>query len=100
LLSAAAALKPLGWTRFLQHLPPEERGDPLLGYYKRLLSPHANTRAEAVSAFNISVLVGLVSGGGLYLAVVGWLRARVVYAGFTRVLSYVWSGGTMSLCCC
>lgn len=64
----AAALKPLGWTRFLQHLPPEERGDPLLGYYKRLLSPHANTRAEAAKAWSAwEMTVGFSTGHNVLL---------------------------------
>lgn len=46
---AAAALKPLGWSHFLQPLTPEERTNPLLSYYRRLLSADGNTRSEAVS---------------------------------------------------
>lgn len=44
----AGALRPLSWRRFLRHLPPEERGDPLLAYYRRLLSPEGGVRAAAV----------------------------------------------------
>lgn len=46
----AAALKPLGWGRFLQPLSAQERSNPLVAYYKRLLSPDAAVRSEAVSA--------------------------------------------------
>jgi hypothetical protein len=45
----AAALKPLGWQQFLQPLSAQERSNPLMGYYKRLLSPDAKIRSEAVS---------------------------------------------------
>jgi proline iminopeptidase len=56
----AAALKPLGWTRFLQPLSPQERLNPLAAYYKRLLSPDAKVRSEAVSGFMRSWVVGWV----------------------------------------
>lgn len=69
----AAALKPLGWTRFLQPLSPQERLNPLAAYYKRLLSPDAKVRSEAVSYCWSLVWVrwmqrraGMVPGAGLY----------------------------------
>jgi proline iminopeptidase len=46
----AAALKPLSWEQFIGHLLPHERTNPLLGYYKRLLSSDASVRDAAVSA--------------------------------------------------
>lgn len=45
----AAALKPMGWARFLAPLSADERANPLLSYYARLLSPDANVHTEAVS---------------------------------------------------
>lgn len=45
----AAALKPLAWRRFIGELKPEERGNPVLGYYKRMLSLDASVRQAAVS---------------------------------------------------
>jgi pimeloyl-ACP methyl ester carboxylesterase len=45
----AAALKPLAWSRFAGTLPARERGNPLLAYYKRMLSSDAGERQAAVS---------------------------------------------------
>jgi proline iminopeptidase len=45
----AAALKPLAWGRFAGSLPARERGNPLLAYYKRMLSSDAGERQAAVS---------------------------------------------------
>jgi proline iminopeptidase len=45
----AAALKPLAWSRFAGQLPAKERGNPLLAYYKRMLSSDAAERQAAVS---------------------------------------------------
>lgn len=45
----AAALRPLAWRKFLEHLEVSERGDPVLGYYKRFLNPDAAVRQAAVS---------------------------------------------------
>jgi hypothetical protein len=44
----AAALKPLAWSRFAGQLPAKERGNPLLAYYKRMLSSDAAERQAAV----------------------------------------------------
>lgn len=49
----AAALKPLGWARFLQPLSAPERANPLLAYYRRMLSPDTGVRAEAVSCLQL-----------------------------------------------
>ncbi|GIL52381.1 hypothetical protein Vafri_8268, partial [Volvox africanus] len=40
-------LKPWAWQRFLNHLDPDERITPLLGYYGRLLSSNAAVRDAA-----------------------------------------------------
>lgn len=45
----AGVLKPWAWGRFLEHLDPSERAQPLLGYYRRLLSLEAPIRDAAVS---------------------------------------------------
>jgi hypothetical protein len=45
----AAALKPAAWQAFLEELEPRERCHPLLGYYRRFLSPDAAVRGSAVS---------------------------------------------------
>jgi proline iminopeptidase len=46
--AGAAVLRPLAWSRFLEQLPLEERREPLLGYYSRLLSSDERVRADAV----------------------------------------------------
>ena len=45
----AALLKPLAYQQFLGLLEPHERGNPVLGFYKRLLSKNASVREAAVS---------------------------------------------------
>lgn len=45
----AGALQPWAWQRFFEHLDPEERQAPVLGYYRRLLSTDAAIRDAAVS---------------------------------------------------
>eukprot|EP00882_Tetradesmus_deserticola_P017213 GHRQ01018427.1.p1 GENE.GHRQ01018427.1~~GHRQ01018427.1.p1 ORF type:complete len:224 (-),score=30.43 GHRQ01018427.1:312-983(-) len=45
----AAALKPLAWSRFAGQLAARERGNPLLAYYKRMLSSDVQERKAAVS---------------------------------------------------
>lgn len=41
-------IKPLAWDNFTSQLEPHERGNPLLGYYKRLISSDPNVRDAAV----------------------------------------------------
>jgi pimeloyl-ACP methyl ester carboxylesterase len=45
----AAALRPLQHAALAAGLPPRERANPLLGWYRRLLSGDADTREVAVS---------------------------------------------------
>uniref|UniRef100_A0A383VL06 prolyl aminopeptidase n=1 Tax=Tetradesmus obliquus TaxID=3088 RepID=A0A383VL06_TETOB len=47
----AAALKPLAWGRFAGNCPARERGNPLLSYYKRMLSSDAAERQAAAKAW-------------------------------------------------
>lgn len=65
----AAALKPRAWQAFLAHLAPEERGHPLLAYYRRLLSKDASTREQAVRPF--SSLMGLAGWEAVAMQCVG-----------------------------
>jgi proline iminopeptidase len=44
----AGVLKPLAYQQFLSLLEPHERANPVLGYYKRLLSKVASVREAAV----------------------------------------------------
>lgn len=60
----AAALKPLAWARFVETLPAREQGNPLLGYYKRLLSSDGGVRQAAVSRVLSFVCLG---GAGVQL---------------------------------
>jgi proline iminopeptidase len=46
----AAALRPLQYAAFTQGLPEAERANPLLGWYRRLLSADAGVRDAAVGA--------------------------------------------------
>jgi hypothetical protein len=55
----AAALKPLAWSRFAGQLPARERANPLLAYYKRMLSSDAAEQQAAVGE-NIFVCVSCV----------------------------------------
>jgi hypothetical protein len=52
----AAALKPLAWHQFVSQLPARERGNPVLGYYKRLLSADPAVRTAAVSGDQCAVV--------------------------------------------
>lgn len=45
----AGAIKPWAWQRFVGALAPEERSQPLLAYYSRLLSDDPAVRDAAVS---------------------------------------------------
>jgi proline iminopeptidase len=48
----ADLLYPGSWRRFLEHLPPGERGgDPVAAYYRRLTAPDADVRAAAARAW-------------------------------------------------
>ena len=50
--SGAARVFPEKYEPFLQHLPPEDRYNPIAGYYKLLTSDDAETRLEAAKAWN------------------------------------------------
>ncbi|KXZ56098.1 hypothetical protein GPECTOR_2g980 [Gonium pectorale] len=47
----AGALKPLAWYRFLEHLHANERSQPVLGYYRRLLSEDPAVRDAAARSW-------------------------------------------------
>ena len=55
----AAALKPLAWQKFIGLLEPHETANPVLGYYKRLLSKEAAVRHQAVRACVCCICFGL-----------------------------------------
>ncbi|EFJ45968.1 hypothetical protein VOLCADRAFT_105760 [Volvox carteri f. nagariensis] len=62
----AGALKPWAWQRFLDHLDPEERKFPLMGYYRRLLSKDVCVRdAAAQSWLEWEMSVGFASNSQL-----------------------------------
>ena len=44
----AAAVQPRAWRAFVEHLAPEERGNVLESFYRRLQSPDAAVRDAAV----------------------------------------------------
>jgi proline iminopeptidase len=47
------AIFPDAWEDFLAPIPPEERGDLITAYYRRLTSPDAATRLTAAKAWSI-----------------------------------------------
>jgi proline iminopeptidase len=47
------AIFPDAWEDFLAPIPPEERGDLISAYYRRLTSPDADTRLTAAKAWSI-----------------------------------------------
>lgn len=47
----AGALLPEAWAAFLEHLEPEERGEPVASYYRRLTSSDMRTRRTAAEAW-------------------------------------------------
>ncbi len=48
----ASMLAPDAWERYLAPIPPEERGDLISAYYKRLTSPDRAVRIEAAAAWS------------------------------------------------
>ncbi|MFT3709479.1 MAG: prolyl aminopeptidase [Archangium sp.] len=46
-------LFPDAWEKYLAPIPPEERGDLVAAYYKRLTSPDAKVRSEAAKAWSM-----------------------------------------------
>ncbi|GBF90746.1 proline iminopeptidase [Raphidocelis subcapitata] len=62
----AAAARPEQYAAFAGALPPRERGNPLLGYYRRLLSGEAATREAAARAWmswEMAVFAGAQQSG-------------------------------------
>ena len=49
----ANAIFPDAWEKYLQPIPPEERGDMVNAYYKRLTSPDKAVRLEAAKAWSV-----------------------------------------------
>ena len=49
----ASNIFPDAWEEYLKPIPPEERGDLLNAYYKRLTSENKNIRLEAAKAWSI-----------------------------------------------
>ncbi len=49
----ADAIYPDAWETYKAAIPPDERGDYVKAYYKRLTSPDANVRLEAAKAWSI-----------------------------------------------
>ena len=49
----AASLFPDLWEHYVAPIPPQERGDMMQAYYRRLTSDHARTRATAARAWSI-----------------------------------------------
>lgn len=60
----AGALKPLAWRAFVGHLEAHEAANPLLGYYRRLLSDDAAVRSAAVSGRACWLRVGVCACRG------------------------------------
>lgn len=81
----AAAARPVEYMEFQQALLPAERGNPLLGYYRRLLSPDGAEREAAVSprlcaACGVFVCLRCcVCGGCVFVCVVDAVRCRCAY---------------------
>src|SRR5579872_6981640 len=48
----ASMLFPDAWERFLAPIPPEERGDMIAAYHRRLTHPDRSVRAEAAAAWS------------------------------------------------
>ena len=48
----ASMLFPDAWERFLQPIPPQERGDMIAAYHRRLTHPDRSVRAEAAAAWS------------------------------------------------
>jgi hypothetical protein len=86
----AAALKPLAWSRFAGQLPASERGNPLLAYYKRMLSSDAAERQAAVSG---TVLVCVLCSCVASLLVEAWRE-------LAACLCCVACGVMSWVCCC
>src|SRR5262249_46154329 len=49
----ASRVFPDAWEKYLEPIPPEERGDLVKAYYKRLTSPDRKVRLEAARAWSI-----------------------------------------------
>ncbi|MCL6436668.1 MAG: prolyl aminopeptidase [Leptolyngbyaceae cyanobacterium HOT.MB2.61] len=49
----ASYIFPDAWENYLKPIPPEERGDLLTAYYKRLTSPDRQIRLEAARAWSV-----------------------------------------------
>jgi proline iminopeptidase len=49
----ASAIFPDAWEKYLEPIPPVERGDLMSAYYRRLTSPDAAVRAQAAKAWTI-----------------------------------------------
>ncbi|MGA7936487.1 MAG: prolyl aminopeptidase [Kovacikia sp.] len=51
--AGASYIFPDAWEKYLQLIPPAERGDLLTAYYKRLTSPDLPTRLEAARSWSV-----------------------------------------------
>ena len=49
----ASFIYPDAWEAYLEPIPPEERGDLVSAYYRRLTSPDATVRARAARAWSV-----------------------------------------------
>jgi proline iminopeptidase len=49
----ASAIFPDAWEKYVEPIPPVERGDMMGAYYRRLTSPDPNVRGEAAKAWSI-----------------------------------------------
>jgi len=74
----AHALYPAAWRRFLAHLPPDERGDPVAGYYRRLTASDQGVQTAAARAWG--GLEAAVGFGGRVDAVQVWEPAKGAWA--------------------
>jgi proline iminopeptidase len=49
----ASRVFPDNWTHFVEHIPPEERGDFMGAYYRRLTGPNEIARMSAAKAWSL-----------------------------------------------
>jgi proline iminopeptidase len=49
----ASAILPEAWEEYLKPIPPEERGDLIVAYHRRLTGPDENVRLEAARAWSM-----------------------------------------------
>jgi proline iminopeptidase len=83
------ALFPEAWARFAGHIPPEERGDLLAAYYRRLTDPDPSVHMPAAHAW--SVYEGSCSTLLPSPETVAYFAGDVVALGLARIEAHYFS---------